>query len=150
MKTRHAVLAVALAGAILAACSKSSTGPSDPVVGTWQVTWQGQLSSTALTPTPWTITVSKSGTTYTGKYADLTWSYTSPVSWIDTFSDTATASTFTIRNDSILLHAQDPIAPACALDMVGAITGSTVTLGTVAAGGTMCRPGSWTWSATKQ
>ncbi len=150
MKTRWFVAAALSAVAVAAACSKSSTGPSDPYAGTWQITWAGVPATQSLSPSPWNITVAKSGTSYTATYPNLTWSYTSPaVSPIDTYSDAAASSSFGIMAGTFQLHAQDPSAPACELSLVGTFSGSTAS-GSVNAAGTMCVPGSWTFSATRQ
>ncbi len=149
MKRRHAVLALALAGAIAAACSKSSTGPSDPYVGTWQFTIQMVAPTMSFAPTPWNVTISQNGASYKATYADLQWKYTSPLSVIDTYSDSASSSNFGIMAGHLQLTTQDPNAPACELNFTGTFVGNAAS-GTVNAAGTMCTPGSWPWTATKQ
>ncbi len=150
MRNRQHLAVATVAAAVLAAaaigCSKSSTGPSDPFVGTWKLTWSGVSQSMSLQPSPWTITVSKNGAGYAATYGAVTWSYTNPPSGIDTFSN---PQGFAIRNDSLLLLVQDPSAPACTLSVAGTFIGNTAT-GFAIAGGQMCVPGNWPWNATKQ
>ena len=148
-KSLACALGVAAAVALAIGCSKSSTGPSDPFVGNWSIAWSQVAAGQALSPSPWTITVAKNGSVYTATYANLTWTYTGGAGVIDTYSATADSSMFAIRNDSLLLRTQDPIALACTLTLVGTISGTTA-IGTVQAAGVLCVPGAWVFTATKQ
>ncbi len=143
------VLGAAAAVALAIGCSKSSTGPSDPFVGSWVVTWGTLQANTALTPAPFTITIAKSGTAYTASYPNLTWAYTNGGGPIDTWSAASDSASFLIRGDSLYLIARDVNSPGCYLSVKGPISGNAAQ-GIVGAGGVLCVSGSWTWSATKQ
>ncbi len=145
MKTRLLAAGMVALGLLAVACSKSSTGPSDPLLGTWKLQISGVVPTQAFVPDPITITVSTSGSTYTATYSSFTWSYTSPVSVIDTWSP----STFAIKGDSMLIVAHDNSAPACYFTLGGVISGTTAS-GVSGVSGQMCTPGSWPWTATKQ
>ncbi len=139
----------AAALATLAVGCSSSTSPSDPIVGSWQVTFTNVPAGTQLSPSPWTITISKTDTTYSATYPNLSWSVVMPPTPTNTWTAASDSSAFLIRHDSLYLVARDANGPACYLSVKGPITGNTAQ-GTVSAGGVMCTPGSWTWSAVKQ
>ncbi len=142
--------AAAAAVALVISCSSSSTGPGDPFAGTWAISWHGVTQTQTVTPSPWLVTVTKSGTGYTARYPTLTWAYNGAGGTIDTYSATADSSWITFRSDSLLLQTQDSIALNCKLELAGAIQGDSVVLGLAGANGVMCVPGAWTWSAKKQ
>ncbi len=146
MKTRRFVVAAACAAALAVGCSKSSTGPSNPLVGTWSLHIYGISATQTIAPDPIIFTLGTNGASYTASYSPFTWSYTSPaVSLIDTWSP----SSFAITGDSMLIVAHDASAPNCYLTMGGVISGTTAT-GVSVVSGAMCVPGGWPWTATKQ
>ena len=139
----------AAAVALAIGCSKSSTGPSDPFTGSWSLTFAGLPANTATSPSPFVVTVGKSGTVYTASYPNLTWTYTNGSGVIDTFSGASDSASFLIRGDSLYLVARDVNSPGCYLSIKGPIAGSTAQ-GSVGAGGVQCVPGIWSWTAAKQ
>ncbi len=138
---------LAVAAAVATGCS-SSTSPSDPISGNWSVTFTSAPTGTALIPSPWILTVGKSGSLYTVSYPRLNWeSLTSGSHDIDTWSEAA-ASTFAIQNDSLYLLAADTTR-GCFLKVDGAFIANTAS-GTASAFGSACATGSFTWSAKRQ
>ncbi len=138
--------AAAAAVVLAAACSKNSTGPSDPFVGTWKITWAGVPAHTALTPSPWSLTISKTDTVYSVSYANETWT-DSIAGPIDTWGN-GTGAIFVIRNDSLLMGAKDANT-GCLLVVEGPFSGKTAS-GKSGNFGTLCQSAVWTWTATKQ
>ncbi len=138
---------LAAAVAVAAACS-SSTSPSDPFSGNWSVTFTSAPTGTQVIPSPWTLTIAKSGAGYTATYSHLGWASTTSNAALDTWSET-NASTFAIQNDSLYLLAQDALKTACYFSLKGAFIATTAS-GSASAFGTSCTAGSFTWSAKKQ
>ncbi len=151
-----AACAVAVIGLTMA-CSKSSTGPSDPMVGTWSVTvkylYQAIVADTgSVSPRPFTLTVAKSGTTYTATYPALAFDFVAggiPVE--DAFdSSVAGQGTLAISGDSIRISTPALNLAQCSLSILGAAAGGTAQ-GSVVVDGMGC-PGNahGVWTATKQ
>ncbi len=137
---------LAAAAALAAGCS-NSTSPSDPFSGTWNVTFTSSPTGTALLPSPWVLSIAKSGSLYTATYRHLSWASTTSLASFDTWSET-NASTFAIQNDSLHLLAQDA-TKGCFFSVQGAFIANTAS-GSASAFGTSCTAGSFTWSAKKQ
>ncbi len=143
-------LAVVAVAALAAGCSSSgSTSPStDPFSGTWNVTFTSAPTGTSVQPSPWVLTITKSGALYTVTYGRLAWlSNTGQAADIDLWTET-NSSTFAIQNDSLYLLAQDA-TKGCFLSVDGAFIVNTAQ-GSASAYGTSCTTGSFTWSARKQ
>jgi hypothetical protein len=106
-------------------CSKSSTGPGDPLVGAWNVTLSTIVyDSTYFTPAPVTLTITKNPSgAYAATYGDLVYHYPGG-SVIDTYTQTNDSSSFTAAGDSILLKVGAPIGQ-CVMTLQGTFTGST-------------------------
>ncbi len=137
---------LAVVAAAATGCS-SSTSPSDPFTGSWNVTFTSAPTGTMLLPSPWVLTIAKSGALYTVTYNHLNWASTTSLVGLDSWSET-NASTFAIQNDSLYLLAQDA-SKGCFLSFDGAFIATTAS-GSASAYGTSCATGSFTWSAKKQ
>ncbi|HKR55802.1 MAG TPA: hypothetical protein VJS20_05845 [Gemmatimonadales bacterium] len=61
--------------AVLPSCSKSSAGPTDPVVGSWKVSVSSMNSGT-FTPVSFTLTFATSGTGYAANMPSMTYNST--------------------------------------------------------------------------
>ena len=153
---RKGTLAVVCGGALVAGvalgCS-SSTKPSDPLVGSWRVSFDSVPAGTTLSPAAWTITVSKSGAVYTGTWPNLTWAWSSNNAAIDTWTAASDSSTFEIKGDSLLVLGHDDGAPKCFVGLAGTISGASAQGRIVAFaddGTNSCIFGAWKWSAAKQ
>ncbi len=73
----RALTVVAAGAALLISACKSSTGPSDPFVGSWTVSITNLIQfSPADTGNvaPFTLSVAKNGQTYTASFPTMTWS----------------------------------------------------------------------------
>ncbi len=139
---------LAVAAAVAAGCSgSSSTGPTDPFSGKWNVTFTSTPTGTAIQPSPWVLTIAKSGSIYTVTYARLDWMSTTSMAALDEWTQT-NVSTFAIQNDSLYLLAQDA-TKGCFLSVDGAFM-TNIAQGSASAYGTSCSTGSFTWSAQKQ
>ncbi len=154
---RLPVIALAAAAATLAiGCSKSSTGPSDPLVGSWRITvpylYQVIVSDTgSIAPSPFTLTIAKTGTTYTATYPTLSFAFSSggiPV--LEVFDSSAAGlGQFTVAGDSLGITAPSLNSGGCGLTIAGAVSGSSAAGGvTETCGGNTTARGPW--SATKQ
>ncbi len=138
---------LAVAAAFAAGCSSSTTGPSDPFVGSWSVTFTSTPAGTAVQPSPWVITISKSGSLYSATYGKLSWASTVSQATYDQWTET-NVSTFAIQNDSLYLMAEDS-TKGCFFNVDGAFIANTAQ-GSASAYGTTCTAGTFTWSAQKQ
>ncbi len=70
-------LAASAVVALAIGCSKNSTGPSDPYVGSWTVSITNLIQFAPADTgnvAPFTLTVAKSGQTYTASFPTMTWS----------------------------------------------------------------------------
>ena len=72
--------AAAVAVAVFASACKDSTGPGDPLVGSWSVTVKNLIYNGAvppdtgtITPAPFTLKLGKSGSGYTATFPALMW-----------------------------------------------------------------------------
>ncbi len=139
---------LAVAAAFAAGCSKSSTGPSDPFVGSWSVTFTQAPTGTAVSPSPWVVTIAKNGSLYVATYGKLSWASTVSLATYDQWSETG-VSTFAIAGDSLYLLAQDAGKTNCYFSFDGAFIANTAQ-GSAAAYGTGCSAGAFAWSAQKQ
>ncbi len=148
--TRFARIAAGLAVLAFAAACSSSTGPSDPLVGNWALTFHqtGTVDTgSTLTPAPFVFSVSKVDTTYSISFHNLVWTGPNAIGMIDTYQPYSSGTYITA--DTLSLVAHDTLQIACYLSVQGRITGSTVT-GTALAFGQLCVPDTWSFTGTKQ
>ncbi len=167
MRTVRCAAAAVAVVAIASSCSKSSTGPADPIAGSWSVTIQNLIyngdvppDTGTVTPKPFTLTLVKGGL---GQQPYLaTW----PVlNWAVAFSGVPTnvtipASTngYTIAASGDSLTVNVPFAAAgsgCEVVVRGAFQGNSVTGAIDVVGGTCGMLGGaetaqGSWTATKQ
>ncbi len=146
----RALTVVAAGAALLISACKSSTGPSDPFVGSWQVaaavTPNGGASA-PLTPNPFTLTISKNGTLYAASYPRLTWTPSAPYSFSDSATSSAAAGLF-VSGDSLYIQGAETTGVPCNLYLIGIVQGNTAQ-GTAAIQG-CSQSGTGTWTATRQ
>ncbi len=150
------VLGAAAAVALAIGCSKSSTGPSDPLVGSWRVTvpylYQVVVGDTgSISPSPFTLTIAKTGANYTATYPTLDFAFTNTtIPILETFDSSAAGlGQFTVTGDNLSISAPSSSSQGCALSIVGTVAGSSGAGGvTENCSGTVTATG--TWSATKQ
>lgn len=151
IRTSRVIIAAAVcAGALAVGCSKSSTGPTDPFVGIWQVSASVVLNggaSAPVTPDPFTLTIAKNGSTYAETFPRLTWAPTAPVNFTDSSTASATASV-TVSGDSLYVVAAEASGVPCNLYLFGTVQGNTAQ-GSAAVRG-CSESGDGTWTATKQ
>ena len=161
---RALTVVAAGAAALITAC-KSSTGPSDPFVGSWSVTvanliYNGDVppDTGSVSPKPFTLTITKNGQGYDASWPALTWNVTvqglgavaAPIP-----ASSTTPGSVTVSSDSLVVHiAESFVGTACELDVIGAYQGSSaqgsivIQGGNCGTGGPVAARGSW--SATKQ
>ncbi len=159
--------AAALAVVLAAACSKDSTGPSDPIAGSWSVTVKRLVFPNAsppdtapVTPSPFTLTLVKGGNgqpPYLATWPALNVAATFGIVLVNmTIPASTNGYTIAASGDSLTVHIPFTAAgTGCEVLLRGAFVGSSV-LGTIdvvngvcgSLGGTETATGSWT--ATRQ
>lgn len=163
------VRAVRLAALALVAmavgCSKDSTGPSDLFAGSWSVTVQRLIfngdvppDTGTVTPAPFTLTISKSGSTYTATWPALAWNVTinnvqGPFAIPGSASVSATVA---VSGDTLAVHIPYALAgTGCEAVFGGTFQGSGAAGTMEVAGGTCGTLGgpevaTGAWTATRQ
>ena len=114
--------AVALA---IGCSSKSATGPTDPFVGSWTVSITNLIQFAPADTgnvAPFTLTVAKSGQTYTASFPTLTWSagaqFQFPASSVGQSTITFLADTLVVQDDAA------QVGPGCLFYFSAAFTGA--------------------------
>ncbi len=166
MKARRLVAtagAVALIG-LAVACSKDSTGPTDPFAGAWSVTVALLTYNTVpvdtgtVTPAPFTLTLTKGGTgqqPYLATWPVLTWALkTNGTALIP--SSSQTGQTLTVSGDTLVITLPPPswLDQTCQIRIAGTFNGQAAH-GSVNIVGGNCGTlgadtGDGSWTATKQ
>ena len=166
MRKHQLAAAAAVAVVTLAfGCSSSSTGPSDPFAGTWNVTVQRLIytpgaDTGTVTPAPFALTFVKGGTgqaPYRATWPALTWNVTigGTLYHLPLPPSDSTQQLVSYSADSLLLEiAESTVGNGCDLEIAGKFTGGTAQGSmTVINGncGTVNVPGvAGSWTATKQ
>ncbi len=118
-------VAASAAVALAIGCSKNSTGPTDPYVGSWTVSIQNLVQfspSDSGSVAPFTLTMAKNGQTYTASFPTLTWS---PGAQIQFPASSAGLSTTQWFADTLVVQDNGTaVGPGCLFYFSVAFTGA--------------------------
>jgi len=128
-------LAAIAAVALAIGCSKDSTGPSDPFVGSWNVTLPRLVcfceqppDTGTISPVPFTLTIAKSGYSYSATFPALTLDLTAfrIRSQIPTPASDSVQLTISLSGDTLTVRAPYGIwGQGCNLAIIGAFQGGS-------------------------
>ncbi len=119
-------LAASAVVALAIGCSKNSTGPSDPYVGSWTVSITNLIQFAPADTgnvAPFTLTVAKSGQTYTASFPTMTWSPGAQIQF--PASSAGQSSTQWFADTLVVQDNATAVGPACLFYFSVAFTGAS-------------------------